>query len=462
MIRLKEREVVIVGGGLTAGLVARRLVPTGRDVLVLERGPERAGGAAEELPSQRDDLRWGTHRGLTQRENVETITLRHKPDEQALPMRRLTSFLPGYGVGGAISHWNGQTWRFQTTDYVLRSHLESRYGKAAVPADMTVQDWGLKYEDLEPYYTLFEQLFAISGEAGNVKGVRRPAGNPFEPYRSAPYTLPPLEPTEIGLMFRKAAASLGHHPFPMPAANASRAHRNPDGMQLGACQYCGHCERFMCEANAKSSAANLLFPLVRGKKNFEMRANAEVLRLVYDSAAKRVTGVVYADARTGEEYEQPAGAVVLGAYVFTNTRLLLLSGIGRPYDPRTGEGPSARTIAIKLPLRCRFFSRTATSTRSWALVRSVRPSTTSTMITSIIQGSASTAGRSSPPTSPTAVPSIRARCRPEPRAGVPNGRKQMPSGIFALRRSAATARATRTATTSSISIPTTAMPGAGR
>src|SRR5436190_1459707 len=82
--------------------------------------------------------------------------------------------------------------------------------------------------------------------------------------------------------FRKAAGSLGYHPFPMPAANASRAHRNIDGMTLGACQYCGHCERFMCEAKAKSSAATLLFPLVAGKKNFEMRPNSEVLRLVYD------------------------------------------------------------------------------------------------------------------------------------------------------------------------------------
>ena len=138
-------------------------------------------------------------------------------------------------------------------------------------------------------------------------------------------------------MFRKAAASLGYHPFPLPAANASRAHRNPDGMQLGACQYCGHCERFICEAKAKSSAATLLLPLVAGKKNFEMRPNAEVLRLVYDKAAKRVTSVIYADALSGEEYEQPAGTVVLGAYVFTNTRLLLISGIGKPYDAKAGE-----------------------------------------------------------------------------------------------------------------------------
>jgi gluconate 2-dehydrogenase alpha chain len=346
MIRLKEREVVIVGGGLTAGLVARGLVPAGRDVLILERGPERAGGPEGELPSQRDDLRWAAHRGLTQRENVETVTLRHKPTEQALPMRRLTSFLPGFGVGGAISHWNGLTWRFQVSDYILRTHLESRYGKASI-AGLTVQDWGVRYEDLEPYYTLFENLFGISGEAGNIKGAKRPAGNPFEPYRSAPYPLPPLEATELGLMFRDASAKLGYHPFPMPAANASRPYVNPDGMRLGACQYCGHCERFLCEANAKSSAANLLFPLVLGKPNLEIRANAEVLRLQYDRAAKRVTGVVYADAITGEEYEQPASTVVLGAYVFSNTRLLLMSGIGKPYDPKTGEGVVGRNYCYQ-------------------------------------------------------------------------------------------------------------------
>jgi gluconate 2-dehydrogenase alpha chain len=199
---LREREIVIVGGGLSAGLIARRLVPLGRDVLVLERGGPRSGSESQ-LPSQRDELRWGIHRGLVQRENVETYTLRHTPDENALPMRRLLSFLPGFGVGGGASHWNGQTWRFQVSDYVLRSHLEDRYGKAAVPADMTIQDWGIRYDDLEPYYTLFEKLFG--------------------------------------------------KPFPMPAANASRAYTNPDGMKLGACVYCGHCERFVCEASAKAS-----------------------------------------------------------------------------------------------------------------------------------------------------------------------------------------------------------------
>lgn len=354
---LKERELVIVGGGLSAGLIARRLVPAGRDVLVLECGPDRTGGPEGAMPSQRDDLRWSVNRGLIQRENAGTYTLRHSKDEQSVPMRQLLGFLPGFGTGGGAAHWNGQTWRFQTTDYRLRTHLAERYGKTAVPEWMTVQDWGIAYDDLQPHYDLFEQLFGVSGRAGNVKGQRQAGGNPFEPWRLDDYPLLPLEPSEAGLVFKRAAEQLGHHPFPMPAANASRPYTNPDGMRLGACQYCGHCERFACESNARASPNILLFPLVAGKPNFEMRNDAEVLELVYDKAAKRVTGVRYVDVRTGQAFEQPAGTVVLAAYTLTNTRLMLLSGIGAPYDPQTGKGVIGRNYCYQVTSGVRAFFR---------------------------------------------------------------------------------------------------------
>jgi gluconate 2-dehydrogenase alpha chain len=352
---LRERELVIVGGGLSAGLIARRLVPAGRDVLVLERGPGRAGGPEGTLPGQRDELRWSVQRGLTQRENVETYTLRHSTDEESVPMRQLLSFLPGFGVGGGAGHWNGQAWRFQTTDYRLRTHLTERYGRDAIPDWMTIQDWGIAYEDLQPHYDRFEQLFGVSGRAGNIKGQPQPGGNPFEPWRSDEYPLPPLEPSEAGLIFKEAAERLGYRPFPMPAANASRPYTNPDGMQLGACQYCGHCERFLCEANAKASPNILLFPLVAGKPNFEMRTDAEVLELVYDAAGRRVTGVRYVDTRTGEQFEQPAGTVVLASYTMSNTRLMLLSGIGRPYDPVSGTGVVGRNYCYQVVSSVRAF-----------------------------------------------------------------------------------------------------------
>ena len=57
-----------------------------------------------------------------------------------------------------------------------------------------------------------------------------------------------------------AAKNNGYHPFPRPSANASRAYTNPDGSKYGACQYCGYCQRFGCEANAKGSPLVSVIP----------------------------------------------------------------------------------------------------------------------------------------------------------------------------------------------------------
>ena len=61
-----------------------------------------------------------------------------------------------------------------------------------------------------------------------------------------------------------------------------------------------------------------------------------------------MTGVLYTDTRTGEEYEQPAGIVVLSAYVFGNISLLFNSGIGEPYDPVTGKGAVGKNYCYQL------------------------------------------------------------------------------------------------------------------
>jgi gluconate 2-dehydrogenase alpha chain len=250
----------------------------------------------------------------------------------------MAAFLPGEGVGGAGSHWNGTTWRWSEYDPILRTRYESRYGKSAIPKDMPLQDWGTTYRELEPYHDLFEKLFGLSGKAGNIAGDLQAGGNPFEAPRRDEYPQRPLEITEAGIMFAKASEALGYKPFPGPAANSSGAYSNPDGQRLGACQYCGHCERFICEAHAKATPDGLLYPLLKTRKNFEIRTHAQVLRILYDRHSKRAIGVRYLDLNSGEEYEQPADIVVLAAFTMTNTRMLLLSGIGEAYDPARGRG----------------------------------------------------------------------------------------------------------------------------
>ncbi|HET7772841.1 MAG TPA: GMC family oxidoreductase [Burkholderiaceae bacterium] len=341
---LKSREVVFVGGGLTAGLASRQLVAQGRDVLVLERGRDHRGGPEETIPNQRDGLRWGVRTHLAQDWAEETYTFRHTTRATALPARSLQAFLPGNGLGGAANHWNGQTWRWSEYDPILRTHLQNRYGKGALPADLSVQDWGVTYAELEPYHALFEKLFGIAGKAGNINGRLVAGGNPFEAPRKEDYPQPPLELTEAGLVFNEAAARLGYKPFSMPAANSPRPYTNPDGMSLGQCQYCGHCERFICEAKAKASPEVLLYPMLLRKSNFELRLQCHVTHIEYDRAARRAVAVHYVDRVSGQTYRQPAEVIVLSAFTMTNTRLLLLSKIGAAYDPERRRGVVGRNF----------------------------------------------------------------------------------------------------------------------
>src|SRR5690606_28686369 len=124
--------------------------------------------------------RWGLMNDVAK----ETLTFRNHPGETALPMRQLGSFLPGTDVGGAGVHWNGQTYRFLPTDFVLRSHYTQKYGRGFIPPELTVQDWGITYDELEPFFDHFERVCGISGRAGNLQGRRREGGNPFEGPRS--------------------------------------------------------------------------------------------------------------------------------------------------------------------------------------------------------------------------------------------------------------------------------------
>ena len=61
-------------------------------------------------------------------------------------------------VGGSGVHWNAESWRFLPSDFVLRSHLTQPYGARFLPADMTIQDWGVTHAELEPHYDRFEYV----------------------------------------------------------------------------------------------------------------------------------------------------------------------------------------------------------------------------------------------------------------------------------------------------------------
>jgi gluconate 2-dehydrogenase alpha chain len=343
MKTLPRVDVVIVGGGWTGLLMAKELGSrTSLSVVVLERGGPRK---TENYSSDMDELDYAIRTHMMQDFSQETVTFRHAPQQRALPLRQHGCFLPGTGIGGAGEHWSAWFPRFLPDCFELLSRTVGKYGVGKLPEDHSVQDWGITYDELEPHYTRAENLLGISGKAGNLRGKLIEGGNIFEGWRSSEYPTPPTKIPYIASLFRDAGKSLGYHPFPIPAATTSVSFTNSDGVSRPGCTYCGFCDRFGCMIGAKAQPTNVLLPVIEKRKNVSIRTGAWVRRLNRSGANGKgdVTGVTYVDS-SGEEISQPAGLTILASWTLNNTRLLLLSGIGEPYDPTDGKAHVGRNL----------------------------------------------------------------------------------------------------------------------
>jgi gluconate 2-dehydrogenase alpha chain len=334
---LKRVDVAIVGGGWSGLLLAKELgARTGLLIAVLERGPARK--TADYFDGM-DELDYSIRHRMMVDVARETSTLRHDTRGRALPIRQFASFLPGTGTGGSGEHWNGMTPRFLPESFRWRSHLAERYGEKRLPEGHSIQDWGVSYEELEPYYWRAEQLLGLSGVQEQAK---------FDAPRKSAYPTPPMKLGYFPALFLEAARGAGYHPYPMPSANLSRAYRNPDGVVRPGCQYCGFCERFGCMVGAKAQPTNTLMPVIAKQKIVALQNGATVRRVRHEGG--RAVGVEYVDAK-GEEFFQPADVVVLSSWTLNNTRLLLLSKIGTPYDPETGKGQLGKNLTHQVNSR---------------------------------------------------------------------------------------------------------------
>jgi gluconate 2-dehydrogenase alpha chain len=343
-----EVDAVVVGMGWCGGILSAELTKAGLEVVGLERGPD-----IEPLPGRsvggRDELR---RRRFARMQDTarETWTLRHHHREDALPMRYAGAFTPGSGVGGSSILYGGHAYRIQPWEFEPRSSSLARYGTDRFVEGATLQDWGITYDDLEPSYDRFEQMAGIGGKAGNLRGEIVPGGNPFEGPRAREFPVPPPGERSAQTLFRETAERLGLHPFPVASATLSQRYRNPDGVEREACVECGYCAGHRCEIGAKADATVTVLPVAHASGRFELRSDSQVQRIVHDG--RRARGVRYVDA-AGRVHEQRAGVVVLAAYALGNVRLLLLSGLGEPYDPATGRGTVGRNYAFNFVLNVR-------------------------------------------------------------------------------------------------------------
>jgi len=326
--KLDKVDVVIVGVGWAGGIISAEIAKAGKKVVALERG-EHAEQA--DYTGVKDELRFTNRFQMMQDLSHETITSRNFQDEDALPVRTRDEMMAGTDLGGGSVHWAGSTYRYWPYDFEIYSKTVERYGKDKIPKDMTIQDWGLTYDDMEKYYDRFEKTAGISGEE-----------DPIGPKRKNDWPTPPLKETPPIKLFKKAAKNLGYHPYQVAAGNLSEQYENPDGQVINQCQYCAFCTQYGCDFGAKSDALVTVIPTAMEHDNFELRTQSYVRRVLKDG--NKATGVMYVDTKTGEEYEQPADVVVLSGFTFTNNRLLMLSELGQPYDPKTGNGVIGRNL----------------------------------------------------------------------------------------------------------------------
>jgi gluconate 2-dehydrogenase alpha chain len=359
MKTLPAVDVAIIGGGWTGLLMAKELGSrTALSIVVLERGGPRE---SSNYVSDMDELAYSVHHRMMQDFSKEPFTIRHSLGDRAYPLRQLGNILPGTGVGGAGEHWGGLCKRFMPDTFEILSKTIERYGAKRLPEDHALQDWGITYDHLEPYYTRAERLLGISGQAGNLRGQRIDGGNIFEGPRSTDFPTPPIKITYLGSLFRDATKSLGYHPYANPSATISTAYTNPDGVSRPPCVYCGFCSQFGCMIGAKAQPTTVLLPVIRRHKNVSIRTGAWVRRILQDGSPTKgqARGVTYVDEFSGEEIFQPARLVFLASFILNNSRLLLLSGIGEPYDPVTGKGSVGRNLThqVEVPAVTMFLDK---------------------------------------------------------------------------------------------------------
>ena len=334
----KNIDAIVVGLGAAGGLIASELARAGQRVVALEKG---AFFKAGDFDSKFDEIRYYCRGAIVPRMATDPLTWRSGENQEALILPWASNTLglgdpfqipPSIGTGGGTMHWGAASFRFRAADFRMRSVIEQRFGKKALPENHLLIDWPFTYAELEPYYDRVEWDLGVAGVAGNVKNKIIDGGNPFEAPRARDYPLPPLARHQSEQKFIEAARTLGFHPFPTPVAIATVPYKGRP-----ACTNCGFCHGYPCHTGSKITTHEVIAAAVAETGNLEVRPHARAFR-VNRGGDGRVKGVSYFQSN-GEIVSVEAPTVILAAYAFENARLLLASGIN-------GNGEVGRNLML--------------------------------------------------------------------------------------------------------------------
>ena len=206
-------DVIIIGTGAGGGTLARHLAPSGKRILLLERG--------DWLP--REPHNWSAQDVFVDGRYISPDTWYDAKGKAFQPQIH-------YFVGGATKLYGAALYRLRREDFGELHHHDG-----LSPA------WPISYDDMEPYYTLAEQLYQVHGARGE---------DPTEPPASAPYPFPALSHEPRIQQLSDDLAAAGYHPFHAPCG----VMLDEANMPYSTCVRCGFCDGFPCPLHAKSDA----------------------------------------------------------------------------------------------------------------------------------------------------------------------------------------------------------------
>lgn len=282
MLNGNSIDVIIIGTGAGGGTLLRRLAPTGKRILVLERG--------DYIPREKDN--W----------NPSAVNLKGKyqtketwRDDKGGDLHPHTN----YCVGGNTKFYGAALFRLRKEDFG-----ELRHHGGVSPA------WPVSYDEMEPYYTEAEEMYCVHGHRGE---------DPTEPPRSRDYPHPAVSHEPRIQQLSDDFKRLGMKPFHTPLG----VMLNESNRRTSRCIRCATCDGFPCLVNAKADAQVVAVDPSLAYENVTLLTNTKVERLLTSASGREVTGVEV--TREGRRETFHASVVVVSCGAINSAALLLRS-----------------------------------------------------------------------------------------------------------------------------------------
>lgn len=243
-------DVIIVGTGAGGGTLLNKLAPSGKRILVLERGPF--------LPREKENWDTKTAFNTTRYFGPEIWS-----DKSGGEVRAGMC----YHVGGNTKLYGAALFRLRERDFEAVRHIGG-----------VSPGWPLKYADFEPYYSAAERLYQVHGRSGL---------DPTEPPRSSEFPYPAMSHEPRIQEVADNLASRGLKPCYTPLG----VRINEAQMYLSPCIRCSTCDGYPCLVHAKSDAEVAAVRPVMGLENVNLLTETKVERLLTNASGREITGV---------------------------------------------------------------------------------------------------------------------------------------------------------------------------